>query len=77
MNFQRKVIHYVISTITSCEKNDRIGKKNKKIETKYGWETLDVIPLFPLEGVNHRQTILHMYKRMVHLYATYEKIINL
>ena len=26
MNFQQKVIQYVIGTVTSCEKNDRIGK---------------------------------------------------
>ena len=26
MNFQQKVINYVIGTVTSCGKNDRIGK---------------------------------------------------
>ena len=30
INFQRKVIHYVIGTITSCGENDRIGKEKIK-----------------------------------------------
>ena len=30
VNFQKKVIHYVICTVTSCSKKERIGKKNKE-----------------------------------------------
>ena len=30
MNFPRKVINDVIGTITSCEKNDRVGKRKEK-----------------------------------------------
>ena len=50
----------------------RIGKK--KIETKYRWETLYFILLLLLVGVNHHRPILHMSKRMVHLYSTDERI---
>ena len=46
----------------------------KKIETKYIWETLYVIPLFPLVGVNNCEPILHISKRMVYLYATEEQM---
>ena len=45
-----------------------------KIETKYRWETIDVIPLFPLVGVNNCQTILNISKIMVHIYSTGERI---
>ena len=72
VNFQKKVIHYVICTVTSCSKKERIGKKIKK-ETKYIWETLHVIPLLPLIGANHRQPLLYTSKRMVHLYSTNER----
>ena len=56
MNFQQKVIHYAIGTVTLCRKNKRIGIKIKT-ETKYIWETLDVILLLTLVGVNDRQLI--------------------
>ena len=69
MNFQLKVIHYVIGDI-----NDRIEKRYQKIEGKYIWETIDVIPLFPLVGLNHHQTILHMSRIMVYIYTTDEQI---
>ena len=52
-----------------------IIEKKIKIETKYRWETLDVIPLFPLPGVNHCQPIVHMSKIIVHIYST-DKHIN-
>ena len=37
-------------------------------------ETLDVIRLLPLLGVNHRQYILHMSKIMVHFYSINDSI---
>ena len=37
-------------------------------------ETIDVIPLLPLLGVNHRQPLLNMSKRLVYLYTTDEHI---
>ena len=54
--------------------NDRIGGKKRKKETKYRWETLNVIPLLPLVGVNHRQPILHMFKIIVHIYSRNEGV---
>ena len=63
----------MIDIVTSCGKNDRIRKKNK-VPGKDKWETLDVIPLIPLVGVNHRQPILHMSKIMVHCYSIDESI---
>ena len=51
-----------------------LEKEKKKIETKYRWETLDVIPLFPLVGVNNHQPILQLYKRMVHIYSIDDSI---
>ena len=41
---------------------------------KYIKETIDVIPLFPLVGVNHNQPLIQMSKIMVHLYSTDEKL---
>ena len=37
-------------------------------------ETVDVISLFPLLGVNHHQPIIHMTKRLVNIYTTDEQI---
>ena len=37
-------------------------------------ETLAVIPLIPLVGVNHSQPILHISKIMLHCYSTNETI---
>ena len=69
MNFKQNVIQYVIDIVTSCGKNDRIRKKNK-VPGKDKWETLDVIPLIPLVGVNYCQPLLHMSKIRVHCYST-------
>ena len=49
-------------------------KKNEKIENKYRWETIDVIPLLPLIGLNYHQPIIHMSKIMVYIYTTDEQI---
>ena len=54
--------------------NDIIGRIKWKIETQYIWETLNLILLMTLVGVNYYQPILHMSKIMVHLYSTYERI---
>ena len=56
-----------MGTVTLCEKNNRIGKKEEKIETKYIWETLDVIHYC-------HQPILHISKIMVYLYYIDERI---
>ena len=76
LNFQQKVIHSVIGNITSCGKNDGIGKRKEKMETKYRQKTLNDIPLFQLVGVNHHQPILYTIKRMAYIYATGEQIIK-
>ena len=51
-----------------------IGKRKEKIEIKYIWETLDIIPLFTLVGVNYCQPILHTSKIMVHIYSIDDSI---
>ena len=51
-----------------------LEKENTKMETKYGWEILDVIPLLPLVRVNHREPILHMSKILVHIYYLHDHI---
>ena len=56
--------------------NDRIGKIKEKVPSKDKWKTLEFISLIPLVGVNHRQPILHMYKRIVHFYSIDESIIQ-
>ena len=74
MNFKQNVIQYVIDIVTQC------GKKMIELErlnfflSKDKCETLDVIPLMSLLGVNHRQPILHMYKIMVNYYSTQKSI---
>ena len=35
---------------------------------------MDIIPLLPLVGENHRQPLIHLSKRMVHIYTTDEQI---
>ena len=50
-------------------------KEKKKNPGKDNWETLNVITLIPLVGVNHRLPILHISKIMVHCYST-DEIIN-
>ena len=50
--------------------DDRIGKKYQaKIYGK-----INVIPLLPLLGVNNLQPILYMYKILVYIYTTDERI---
>ena len=49
-------------------------KKKETLPGKDKWETLAVIPLMPLVGVNNIQPILHMYKIMVKCYSTDETI---
>ena len=46
----------------------------KRVPGKDKWETPAIIPLIPLVGVDHSQTILHMPKIMVHCYTTDETI---
>ena len=64
----------MIGAITSCGEEMIELEKRKKIETKYIWETIDVIPLLTLVGMNHRQPIIQMSKTMVYLYTRYEQI---
>ena len=49
-----------------------LGRKTNPGKDK--WETLDVITLVPLVGVNHRQPIINIPKRMVYWYSTDESI---
>ena len=75
MNFKQNFIQYVIGIVTLFrEENIELGKENRKIPGKYQWETLDVIPLMTLVGVNNCQTILHTSKIMVHCYSTDESV---
>ena len=53
--------------------NDRIGKRKEKYQANIDGK-IDIIPLFTLLGVNHRQPILHMSKRMVHFHSIDETI---
>ena len=46
-----------------------------KSSAKYKLEIPAVIPLIPIVGVNNRLPILHMSKRMVHIYTT-EKTVH-
>ena len=71
MNSKQKFIQYVIDIVNSC------GEKMTELENKikvYKQETLDVITLIPLLGANHRQPILHMYKKIVQCYSIDESI---
>ena len=75
MNFQQKFIKYVIGIVTSRkEKMIELEKNKIKLPGKDIWETLDIIPLMPLLGANHRQPILNTSKRMVHCYYIYKSI---
>ena len=58
-------------------KNYRIGKRKEKFPGKDKWETVDVIPLIPLVGVNYCQPLLHMSKRRVHCILQMKVLINL
>ena len=49
-------------------KNYRIGENEIKIPGNDIWDTLDDITLLPLVGVNNCKPLLHMSKRMVHIY---------
>ena len=63
MNFWINVLNYVIGTISLCnEKIIEIRKEKKRIKIKDNWEYFDVIPLLSLLGVNHRQTLSHIFK---------------
>ena len=42
---------------------------------KYIWENIDVIPILPLLGVNHRQPLIHTSESLFYFYTT-EKQIN-
>ena len=66
--FSHNVIHYAIGIINPCGKNDSNIKIELKKETKYRWETIDVIPLLPLVGVSCCQPIINFSKRMVHIH---------
>ena len=68
INVKHHLIQSVIDIFTLCGKNDRIGKR--KNLAKYKWEIPSVITLMPIVGVNHRLPILHLFKRMVHIYTT-------
>ena len=53
--FPRKVVSCVIGTISSCgEKMIELKNTIKKYQAKMDGK-IDVIPLLPLLGVNHRQ----------------------
>ena len=54
--------------------SDRTGKRKEKYQAKINGK-IDFIPLFTLLGVNHRQPLLHLSKRMVYLF-TIKKQIN-
>ena len=75
MNFKKNVLQYVIDIVTLCgEEIIELEKENNNNPGKDKWETLDVIPLMPLVGVNYCQPILHMSKIMVYCYSTDESI---
>ena len=67
MNFKHNVIQSGIDIVTLCG-----GKwyNWRKKPAKYKWEIPAVIPLIPIVGVNHCLPILHLSKRMVHIYTT-------
>ena len=56
------------------EKDDRILKNKIKIPRKYKWEYCDVIPLFPLLGVNNGLPLLHMSNIFVYINTRDERI---
>ena len=75
MDFKHHVIQYVIDIVTQCGGGIiELEKEKKKVPGKDKWETLPVIPLITLVGVNNCQTILHMSKIMIHYYSTDETI---
>ena len=47
-----------------------------KNPSKYKWEYCGVIPLFSLLGVNHRQPLLHMTNKFVHINSTENVLIH-
>ena len=68
----------MIGTISSCGENMiESEKQNKKIQSKYIWEKIDVIPLLPLLGVNHRQPLIRIPKRRFIFIQLRNKLINL
>ena len=66
MNFKQNFIQYVIDIVTSSG-GKIIELENKiKVPGKDKLGTLPVIPFMPLVGVDNRQPILNMSKRMVY-----------
>ena len=74
MNYPITVVNYVIGNISLCEQNMTECGKRKKIPTKNKWEYCDIILLLPLLGVNHRQPLLHIPPKNVHINGTEERI---
>ena len=71
MNFQYHVIQSVIDIVSLCgRKMIELAKEKKKNPEKDKWELPAVIPLMPIVGVNNRLPVLHLSKRMVHIYST-------
>ena len=75
MNIKHHVIQYVINIVTFCgEKMTELEKVNTKIPAKDKWYITAVIPIMPILVFNHRLPILHLSKRMVHIYTTGKNI---
>ena len=56
------------------EKIIELAKENKKFQKKINWELPAFITIMQIVGVNHRLPILHLSKRMVHIYSTEKSI---
>ena len=76
INFKYNVIQYVIDNVSLCsEKMIELAKENKQISAKDKWELPAVISIMQIVGVNNHLPILHLSKRMLHIYST-EKTIH-
>ena len=73
MNLKLHVIQYVIDIVTLCEKT--LIEQGEKTPAKDKWEISAIIPLMLIVGVNNCIPILHLSKRMLHMYTT-SKTIN-
>ena len=51
-----------------------VGYENKKIETKYKWNQLNIIDIQSMLGTNHRLTLSHMSKSFIWLEETNQRI---
>ena len=70
INFKHHVIEYVIDIVTLCgEKTIELEKRKEIIPAKDKWQILSIITLIPIVGFNHLLPILHLSKRMVHIYG--------